>query len=174
MNRAAPVLAWALIAAPLLAGAVIAAPGHARAQDAEEPRAVVAPVRKPPAAAKPAPVSAGPQRFSRWIEDLPVMPGLYETDGGYAFEVSKGGRLAEARLHGVVDPQVVRGFYAATLPALGWKAQTGAPYAYRRGRERLLLHVTPAKPRGILAVFVLTPEPGSDAASSAVSTREPS
>lgn len=99
-----------------------------------------------------------PGVFSRWIEDLPVMPGLTETDAGYSFEMSRGGRLAEARLHGVVDAGVVRSFYASTLPALGWRAEAAQPYAYRRGRERLLLHVSPAKPKGVLAVFVLTPE----------------
>ncbi len=110
-------------------------------------------------AAAPKRPPAATQRFSRWIEDLPVMPGLYETDAGYSFEVAKGGRLAEARLHGVVAPQVVKSFYASTLPALGWAPQPGATYAYERGRERLILHVTAAKPSGILAVFVLTPNP---------------
>ncbi|CAN5311404.1 hypothetical protein BH09PSE2_BH09PSE2_06430 [soil metagenome] len=103
--------------------------------------------------------TAEAQRFSRWIEDLPLMPGLYETDAGYSFEVAKGGRLAEARLHGVVAPQVVKSFYASTLPALGWSPQGGAAYAYERGRERLILHVSPAKPQGVMAVFVLTPNP---------------
>ena len=125
----------------------------------------------PTGAATPKRPPAEAQRFSRWIEDLPLMPGLYETDAGYSFEVAKGGRLAEARLHGVVAPQVVKSFYASTLPALGWSPQSGAAYAYERGRERLILHVSPAKPQGVLAVFVLTPNPAPSADADAPAPR---
>lgn len=109
------------------------------------------------------PVRAGSQ-FSSYIDDLPIMPGLAEADEGYAFDLSQGGRLAEARLGGDADPAVVRGFYAATLTQLGWKPSDVEPYVYHRGRERLIFLVEPRRarsggrpPRGLDAVFVITP-----------------
>lgn len=105
--------------------------------------------------------------FSNYIDDLPVMPGLAEDDQGYAFDLYQGGRLAEARLGGQAEAAVVRGFYAATLTQLGWRASETEPYVYRRGRERLIFLVEPrrarkgARPvRGLEAVFVITPDAG--------------
>ena len=103
--------------------------------------------------------------FSNYIEDLPIMPGLAENDDGYAFDLFQGGRLAEARLAGQAEAAVVRGFYAATLSQLGWKASETEPYVYHRGRERLIFLVEPRRARGrgraakgLEAVFVITPE----------------
>jgi hypothetical protein len=108
---------------------------------------------------------SGATEFSNYIEDLPIMPGLAEGDDGYAFDLFQGGRLAEARLAGEADSSVVRGFYAATLAQLGWKASASEPYVYHRGRERLIFLVEPRRargrgraPRGLQAVFVITPE----------------
>lgn len=103
--------------------------------------------------------------FSAYIDDLPIMPGLNENDEGYAFDLFQGGRLAEARLGGEAEPAVVRGFYAATLAQLGWRASETEPYVYHRGRERLIFLVEPRRPKagkralkGLEAVFVITPE----------------
>jgi hypothetical protein len=117
-------------------------------------------------AAVPAAGSGGAfAEFSSYIDDLPIMPGLTENDDGYAFDLFQGGRLAEARLAGAAEPAVVRGFYAATLAQLGWKASDTEPYVYHRGRERLIFLVEPRRargrgrpPRGLEAVFVITPE----------------
>jgi hypothetical protein len=105
-------------------------------------------------------------QFSAYIDDLPIMPGLAEDDEGYAFDLFQGGRLAEARLGGEADPAVVRGFYAATLTQLGWRPSEAEPYVYHRGRERLIFLVEPRRarrggrpPRGLEAVFVITPDP---------------
>jgi len=105
-------------------------------------------------------------QFSAYIDDLPIMPGLREEDEGYAFDLFQGGRLAEARLGGEADPAVVRGFYAATLTQLGWKPSQTEPYVYHRGREQLIFLVEPRRarrggrpPRGLEAVFVITPDP---------------
>jgi hypothetical protein len=107
----------------------------------------------------------GGTEFSAYIDDLPIMPGLSENDEGYAFDLFQGGRLAEARLAGDAEAAVVRGFYAATLAQLGWKASDTEPYVYRRGRERLIFLVEPRRPRqgqravrGLEAVFVITPD----------------
>lgn len=114
----------------------------------------------PPAHAAPA------VQFSSYIDDLPIMPGLSESDKGYAFDLYQGGRLAEARLSGQADAGVVRGFYAATLIQLGWKPSAADPYSYRRGRERLIFLVEPKKPAksgqkasGLDVMFVVTPDP---------------
>lgn len=103
--------------------------------------------------------------FSAYIDDLPIMPGLNENDEGYAFDLFQGGRLAEARLGGEAEATVVRGFYAATLTQLGWRASETEPYVYHRGRERLIFLVEPRRPRkgqkavkGLEAVFVITPD----------------
>jgi hypothetical protein len=103
--------------------------------------------------------------FSTYIDDLPIMPGLSENDEGYAFDLFQGGRLAEARLAGDSEAAVVRGFYAATLAQLGWRASDTEPYVYHRGRERLIFLVEPRRPRrgqrtakGLEAVFVITPD----------------
>ena len=103
--------------------------------------------------------------FSAYIDDLPIMPGLAENDEGYAFDLFQGGRLAEARMAGEAEAAVVRGFYAATLTQLGWRASDTEPYVYHRGRERLIFLVEPRRPRrgqrtakGLEAVFVITPD----------------
>ncbi len=114
----------------------------------------------------PTPVAAvsGPQtpvapRFSSYIDDLPVMPGLSETDQGYAFDLFQGGRMAEVRLTGAADAQAVRSFYAAILPRLGWTPTGPEVYIYRRGRERMIFRVEPAKGApGLNVIFVVTPE----------------
>ena len=104
-------------------------------------------------------------QFSSYIDDLPIMPGLSESDQGYAFDLYQGGRLAEARLSGQADAGVVRGFYATTLIQLGWKPSAADPYSYRRGRERLIFLVEPKKPAkgkaasGLDVMFVVTPDP---------------
>ena len=109
--------------------------------------------------------ASGGAEFSNYIEDLPIMPGLAEKDDGYAFDLFQGGRLAEARLAGLAEAAVVRGFYAATLSQLGWKASETEPYVYHRGGERLIFLVEPRRarghgraPKGLEAVFVITPE----------------
>ncbi len=93
------------------------------------------------------------------------MPGLSETDQGYAFDLYQGGRLAEARLSGAADTSVVRSFYSATLTQLGWRPTVDDPYVYHRGRERLVFLVEPRKPAAgrpaaavVEAVFVVTPD----------------
>jgi hypothetical protein len=107
----------------------------------------------------------GGTEFSAYIDDLPIMPGLSENDEGYVFDLFQGGRLAEARMAGEAEAAVVRGFYAATLAQLGWRASESEPYVYRRGGERLIFLVEPRRnrrgqrlARSLEAVFVVTPD----------------
>ncbi|MEO6339529.1 MAG: hypothetical protein ABIO39_05795 [Caulobacteraceae bacterium] len=117
-----------------------------------------APASAPVAAVSDPSASASP-RFSSYIDDLPIMPGLSETDQGYTFDLFQGGRMAEVRLTGASDAQAVRSFYAAILPRLGWTPTGPEVYIYRRGRERMIFRVEPAKGApGLNAIFVVTPE----------------
>lgn len=105
--------------------------------------------------------AAGETRFSTYIDDLPIMPGLAETEEGYAFDIYQGGRMAEAQLAGAEDAKLVRSFYAATLPQLGWTPVGADPTVYRRGRERLIFRIDQkrgSKATELTAIFVLTPE----------------
>lgn len=118
-----------------------------------------------------APGLPGGTEFSGFIDDLPIMPGLAEAGDGYAFELFQGGRLAEARLVGEVEPSVVRGFYSATLAQLGWRVSETEPYVYHRGPERLIFLVEPRRKsparraqKGLELVFVITPEARAPAA----------
>ena len=101
------------------------------------------------------------QPASRILPELPVMPGLWESGSGYVFPMAAGARLAETRLLGRTPDVQVRAFYARMLPRIGWRQQAGAPWLYRRGRERLVLHVgTHRAGGGVLAeaLFVVTPD----------------
>ncbi len=84
-----------VVAVMLLCGLAILAPvSHPRAQEA-----------------------AG---FVSTIEDLPLMPGLLEEEGGMVFDSARG-RIVEAYATGPVSEAAVREFYDDTLPQLGWR-----------------------------------------------------
>lgn len=72
-----------------------------------------------------APLRAGAaDRFLSAIEDLPLMPGLVEAEeGGLLFD-SPAGRIVEAYARGPVGRAAVLGFYAETLPQLGWRQRS--------------------------------------------------
>lgn len=81
--------------------------------------------------------------FLDTLDDVPVMPGLTEdVDAGLVFETAAG-RIVTARAAGVrrpgLDAGAVLSFYGATLPALGWRAET--PSRFRRDGEVLTLAV---------------------------------
>ena len=58
--------------------------------------------------------------FVSTIEDLPLMPGLIEEEGGLVFDSARG-RIVEAYATGPVSAGAVRDFYDETLPQLGWR-----------------------------------------------------
>jgi hypothetical protein len=145
--------------APLLAAALLA-PAPAPPPSAASRPPASRPVAFRPAASRPV--------ASRYVQELPVMEGLWESGSGFVFPVASGARLAETRLLGRVGDVEVRAFYARALPGAGWRQAPGAPYAFRRGRERLVLHVAPhLAGGGVLteAVFVVTPDAAATAAS---------
>ena len=93
-----------------------------------------------------APASANAAaRFFSLIEDLPIAPGLAETQS-QASLVSDRGDLVIEVAEGAAGAEAVRGFYAETLPALGWSLSPGAPAGqtlFQRGREQLTLTYKP-------------------------------
>ena len=97
------------------------------------------------------------QAFVSGIEDLPLMRGLTETEEGSLVFESAGGRFVEVYAIGNVVPAAVAGFYAESLPQLGW--QQVEPTIYRRDNEILLIETVPGSdPDGPLTVrFALSP-----------------
>ncbi len=74
--------------------------------------------------------------FISTIEDLPLMPGLIEEEGGMVFDSAQG-RIAQAYATGWVSEGAVTSFYDETLPQLGWRPD--GPGVFRREREILKL-----------------------------------
>lgn len=90
--------------------------------------------------------------FVPGTEDVPLMPGLAAASDPVVFDKPEG-RIVTATAHGKVTRAVVRGFYAKTLPALGWRQEQGA---WRREGETLKLELSGAD--GDLTVnYTLTP-----------------
>lgn len=94
-------------------------------------------------------VAAAPARgegFLAALDDVPVMPGLHEdADAAVAFDTASG-RIVTARISGPARPGLDVGallsFYAATLPALGWRAES--PARFVRDGEILTLRAEAA------------------------------
>jgi len=62
------------------------------------------------------------QQFVPGTEDVPLMRELAPVkDSDLVFDKPEG-RIIEASARGKVTKSAVRGFYASTLPQLGWKA----------------------------------------------------
>jgi hypothetical protein len=87
------------------------------------------------------PAFADTAYFSQ-IEDLPIAPGLQETDDRFEFSNSSV-RLIRASARGPAQAEQVRAYYQAALPALGWALSVGSggenETVYLRGREELAL-----------------------------------
>jgi len=102
-------------------------------------------------------VKADAMRFLSVIDDLPLMAGLIEdADAALIFD-GPAGRIVEAYANGPVKAGAVSGFYAATLPQLGW--QPAADGRYQRDRETLKLEISsdPDGRSGIRVQFLLKP-----------------
>lgn len=70
----------------------------------------------------PLTVAAGEQFLSA-VDDLPLMDGLSEAEGGTMAFDSPNGRVVETLATGSVTKDKVLKFYSATLPQLGWKEE---------------------------------------------------
>jgi len=102
-------------------------------------------------AAGPAAAQAG---FVAGYDDLPLPPGFTETEGaGLSFD-SPAGRIVEAQAQGPAGTDVL-GFYAQTLPHLGWVREGEGQY--RRESERLRL-IAQTGPRGVTLRLTITPD----------------
>lgn len=95
--------------------------------------------------------------FVSGIEDLPLMPGLTETQEGSLVFESATGRFVEVYAVGDMASEMVTAFYSDSLPQLGWSA-TGATM-YRREGEILVIEYLPSgEASGPLTVrFALSP-----------------
>lgn len=102
---------------------------------------------------------AGESVFFSEMNDIPVMPGLYELAAeGVVFDKPEG-RIVEAAAAGEgVTPSEIMDFYAKTLPQMGW-VRDGADEGYSRAGERLILRFEGAPGRP--AVLRLSLRPGS-------------
>ena len=99
--------------------------------------------------------AAQAQDFLEGLEDVPLMPGLTAVaDAGMVFD-TPGGRIVESYGTGTLNRGEVIGFYAETLPALGWTAMSEVRYV----REGEVLVLDLFGPDGDLLVrFTLAPE----------------
>ncbi|MEE8559362.1 MAG: hypothetical protein V3S88_01475 [Alphaproteobacteria bacterium] len=100
--------------------------------------------------------SAGAKEaFLAGLEDVPLMPGLAEIeDAGVVFDKPEG-RIVEAYARGELSASQVLSFYNATLPQLGWRAESGG--RFRREGEVLRLAFTTAGKR-LTVRFSLSPD----------------
>ncbi len=88
-------------------------------------------------------------------EDLPLAPGLSEIPGsGLTFD-SPSGRIVEAYAAGKVAAAAVLGFYAATLPQLGWTREGDT--SYRRDAQVLRLDAK-ADGASVVVHFTISPQ----------------
>lgn len=87
--------------------------------------------------------------FVPGVDDLPLMPGLEAApERSTSFETPSG-RIVEVETHGKGMAETdVRGFYARTLPSLGWRAVNER--RYERAGERLIIDFT--QRQGVLVV----------------------
>jgi len=81
-------------------------------------------------------LAQSPGAFVGAIEDLPLMPGLIEEEGGMVFDSARG-RIVEAFATGPVSEAAVRAFYDETLPQLGWRPLGQG--AFQRENEILMV-----------------------------------
>jgi len=94
--------------------------------------------------------------FFSAIDDLPLMEGLNEAEGGTMVFDSSSGRIVEALSTGMVTRQRVIQFYSETLPQLGWLEIS--PGHFVREYEVLKIEF-PASPVGktLNVLFMLSP-----------------
>lgn len=106
--------------------------------------------------ASPAALAVGPG-FVVGIGDLPLMEGLVPVAGQVVLFDKPDGRIVQAVARGDVAAAAVRGFYARTLPQLGWRP--AGPDRYRRDGEALALEFVGPPERGPVTVrFILNPQ----------------
>ena len=94
------------------------------------------------------------QGFLAALQDVPLMAGLREVPGRGLTYDKPAGRIVEAYAKGAVAAAAARGYYANTLPQLGWRPL--APDSFERDGETLKMHYQ-SDTAGITIRFVLAP-----------------
>lgn len=93
--------------------------------------------------------------FFEGVDDLPLMPGLIQADGGALVFESPWGRIIEVLATGTAGRRQVLEFYADTLPQLGWMVEGDG--RFRRENEALVLDFSEASGSSIAVRIILTP-----------------
>ena len=95
--------------------------------------------------------------FVTGMGDVPAMPGLRSAENGALVFDKPGGRIVESVMQGAVERKAVLGFYAQTMPQLGWK-RVGDTRFERDGEELRLEFPGTGTKAGLTTVrFVLKP-----------------
>ena len=95
--------------------------------------------------------------FVTGIGDLPLMDGLAPVSGQAVLFDKPGGRIVQAVATGRIPADAVRGFYARTLPQLGWRPAGRDRFA--REGEALSIEFMEASASEPLTVrFMLSPQ----------------
>jgi len=96
-------------------------------------------------------------RFTKAIEDLPLMPGLELVENNDVVFIFGSNRIAQTTAKGYVDIDSVYYFYQDTLPQLGWLQIR--PKLYSRDHELLHVEASSANADGVTYVrFEVEPE----------------
>jgi hypothetical protein len=98
--------------------------------------------------------SARAQQFVPGTEDVPLMRELAPVKGSDLVFDKPEGRIVEASARGKVTKAAVRGFYASTLPQLGWKP---SGESWTRDTETLRLDFS-GHDGDLLVTFTLLPK----------------
>ncbi|MGQ9368144.1 hypothetical protein [Azospirillum sp. ST 5-10] len=104
----------------------------------------------------PRAMAAEGSRFVAGMGDVPTMPGLEPADVAPLVFDKPSGRIVEAVLQGPVTRSAVQGFYARTLPQLGWRSQPDGRFV-REGEELRLEFIGAAAGRTTVRL-VLEPQ----------------
>lgn len=105
--------------------------------------------------------SAAESRFFSALNDIPLMPGLYElTEETVVFDQPEGRIVESSAVSETEKAPEIRAFYGSVLPQLGWNAQktAGGADSYLRQGEKLTLSLE-ARDRLNIVHFSLAPHP---------------
>ncbi|OFW82588.1 MAG: hypothetical protein A2018_07700 [Alphaproteobacteria bacterium GWF2_58_20] len=104
------------------------------------------------------PVRAGETAYLSTMEDVPLLPGLFEVpEEGMVFDQPEGRIvLAVARCESCGEE--VASYYGGLLPALGWQTEDASGgLVFLRDGERLVIDVQAAVDGGSVVSFTLAP-----------------
>lgn len=90
--------------------------------------------------------------FLRFVEDLPLAPGLVEDVAASVVFAKPNGRIVRTRARGLASSATVVSFYRQTLPQLGWQPASGTT----KPGQKLVHGLRFVRAREILSVQVRT------------------